>query len=106
MSTISVVIPTYSLNRDLETMAINCAKGYREFADELIICEDGGRYSKDLKDLADLYINHDNWGFTANLNNGWLAAKGDYAFLVNSYTYIESVNYNDLCIHGTVTSPN
>lgn len=105
MSTISIVIPTYTLNRDLETMAYNCAKSYKEFADELIICEDGGRQSKALQSVADFYIYHDNWGFTENVNSGWSKATGDYVFIVNSDTYIESGNYEDLCIPGMVTSP-
>lgn len=101
----SVVIPTYTLTRDLETMAYNCAKSYKEFADQLIICEDGGRQSKALMQLADEYIYHDNWGFTENVNEGWERATGDYVFIVNSDTYIESGNYEDLCIPGIVTSP-
>lgn len=101
----TVVIPTYTLNRDLETMAYNCAKSYKEFADELIICEDGGRQSKPLIQLADQYIYHDNWGFTENVNEGWGRANGDYVFIVNSDTYIESGNFEDLCIPGHVTSP-
>lgn len=102
---ISVVIPTYTLNRDLETMAYNCAKGYKEFADELIICEDGGRPSEKLQKLADWYIFHSNWGFTENVNEGWKSAKSDYTFIVNSDTYIESGNYRDLLVPGRVTSP-
>lgn len=105
MPSISVVITTYTLNRDLETMAYNCAKSYKEFADELIICEDGGRQSHALQEVADLYVYHDNWGFTENVNSGWGSAHGDYVFIVNSDTYIESGNYEDLCVPGTVTSP-
>lgn len=101
----SIVIPTYTLTRDLETMAYNCAKSYKEFADQLIICEDGGRQSKALMQLADEYIFHDNWGFTENVNEGWSRAKGDYVFIVNSDTYIESGNYEDLLVPGHVTSP-
>jgi len=103
--TISVVIPCYTLNRDLETMAFNCAKGYKEFADQLIISEDGGRQSKALQSLADMYIYHDNFGFTENVNTAWKSATGDYVFIVNSDTYIESGNYKDLCVPGHVTSP-
>jgi len=87
-------------------MAYNSAKGYKEFADEVIIVEDGGRKSENLLDLANTYIYHeDNRGFTKNLNLGWSFAKGDYVFLVNSDTYIESGNYRDLLIPGKVTSP-
>jgi GT2 family glycosyltransferase len=103
---ISVVIPAYTLNVDLETMCYNCARGYRGFADELIIVEDGGRNSPALRKLADKYIRHpDNVGFTKNCNMGWKEATGDYVFIVNSDTYIQNGNYEDLCIPGKVTSP-
>lgn len=105
MPKISVVIPTYTLNRDLETMAYNCAKSYRDIADQLIISEDGGRQSVALGKLADYYFWHDNWGFTENVNYAWRAASGDFVFIVNSDTYIESGNYEDLCIPGRITSP-
>lgn len=106
MPSISVVIPSYTLNRDLETMLFNCARGYKEFADELIVVEDGGRQSSAVRKIASKYIFHpDNVGFTKNLNMGWREATSDYVFLVNSDTYIESGNYLDLCIPGKVTSP-
>ena len=103
---VSIVIPCYTLNVDLETMAFNCAKGYREFADELIVVEDGGRRSSALRKLADKYIfQPENVGLTKNVNTGWQEATGDYVFIVNSDTYIQNGNYEDLCIPGKVTSP-
>jgi glycosyltransferase involved in cell wall biosynthesis len=104
--TISVVIPTYTLTDQLEVMAYNAAKSYREFADELIITEDGGRRSAALLDIADTYVYRDeNFGFTANVNLGWKLSTKDFIFIVNSDTYIDSGNPRDLCISGKVTSP-
>jgi len=103
---VSIVIPCYTLNDQLELMAFNCARGYKEFADEVIIVEDGGNKSSSLLDVADTYVYHsDNRGFTKNLNLGWSLARGDYTFLVNSDTYIEAGDPKDLCIPGKVTSP-
>jgi glycosyltransferase involved in cell wall biosynthesis len=105
LPTISVVIPCYTLDENLETMAYNSAKSYR-FADEIIIVEDGGLKSPALLDIANTYCFHDNnYGFVVNLNLGWAMARGDYVFLVSSDTYIESGDPQDLCIPGRVTSP-
>ena len=43
MSKLSVVIPTYTLDKELEEMALAAVKSYRYGADELIVCEDGGQ---------------------------------------------------------------
>jgi glycosyltransferase involved in cell wall biosynthesis len=103
--TISIVIPAYTLDTDLETMCYNAARSYK-FADEVIIVEDGGLKSPALLDVASVYCYHDNnYGFVTNLNLGWAMARGDYVFLVSSDTYIESGNPQDLCIPGRVTSP-
>lgn len=94
------------MNDSLEIMAYNCARSYREFADEVIIVEDGGRRSPALLEIADIYVYHDeNLGFTSNINMGWKLTTKDFVFLVNSDTYIESGNPQDLCISGYVTSP-
>ena len=105
-ASISVVVPTYTLTEELEVMAYNCAKTYREFADEVIITEDAGRRSMALLDIADTYVYHDeNLGFTRNLNVGWKLATKDFVFLVNSDTYIDYGDPQNLCIPGKVTSP-
>ena len=104
---ISMVIPTYTLNDELEEMAINCAVSYGDQVDQLIIVEDGGRYSEQLRKYADIYIyNTDNKGFTANVNRGWRNADGDFVMIVSSDTILlHHGNLEDLCIEGKVTSP-
>jgi glycosyltransferase involved in cell wall biosynthesis len=103
---LSMVIPTYTLTKELERLAIIAADSYRDHVDELIIIEDGGVYSPELVHLADTYIfNKQNSGFTKNVNNGWKFAHGEYVAIVNSDTYLVSGNLYDLCLPGKVTSP-
>lgn len=103
---ISMVIPTYTITPDLEEMAIVDALTYREQVDELIISEDGGKFSSELQSIADVYIyNKHNGGFTRNVNRGWLLSTGDYTMIVNSDTQILQGKLTDLCIPGKVTSP-
>ncbi len=103
---ISVVIPVFTYTEQLEVMEYNAALTYKEFADELIIVEDGGRKSAALLDIADVYVYRDeNLGFTSNINMGWKVATKDFVFIVNSDTFIESGDPHDLCIEDTVTSP-
>lgn len=104
--TITVVIPTYTLSKELEEMAIRCLISYREQADEIIVCEDGGLYSPELMKLADTYIyNNTNGGFTKNVNRGWRFSSGDYTAIVNSDTELMKGDIHDLCVPGKVTSP-
>lgn len=106
MSKLSLVIPTYTITEDLERMAYNGAFSYRRQVKDLIICEDGGNFSGDLRVLADTYIyNKKNVGFTKNVNRGWRYAQGDFVAIVSSDTYLVSGNLEDLCIPGKVTSP-
>lgn len=106
MPTLSLVIPTYTLKPHLEQQAYTCALSYRDQVDELIITEDGGKYSKRLRDIADTYIyNKNNAGFTKNVNRGWKFASGDFVAIVNSDTFLMEGKLSDLCIPGKVTSP-
>lgn len=103
---ISMVIPTYTLNEELEEMAEFGALSYMDQVDELIITEDGGRHSKVLQEIADIYIyNFENQGFTKNVNRGWKVATGDFTMIVNSDTQLMEGNLIDLCIKGKVTCP-
>lgn len=103
---ISVVIPTYTLNKNLAELAIRCALSYKEQCDEIIIEEDGGLLNLDLMQVADRYhYNKENVGFTKNVNRGWKSAEGDYVMIVNSDTELMKGNLSDLCIPGKVTSP-
>lgn len=103
---LSIVIPTYTLNKDLEELAIRCLLSYRDQADQIIVTEDAGLFSPELMKLADTYIyNNTNGGFTKNVNNGWRYSTGDFTAIVNSDTELKSGNLLDLCIPGKVTSP-
>jgi len=102
----TIVVPTYTANEELEEMALRCIKSYRKFCDEIIVCEDGMKFSPKLMAMADTYIyNWHNKGFTTNVNRGWKFAQGDYVGIVSSDTYLVSGDPRDLCIEGKVTSP-
>ncbi|PWT73674.1 MAG: hypothetical protein C5B59_12840 [Bacteroidetes bacterium] len=101
-----MVIPTYTINDELEELAVVAALHYRDQVDELIITEDGGRLSKELFELSDVYLhNKHNAGFTRNVNRGWLLSTGDYTMIVNSDTKLLDGKLEDLCIPGKVTCP-
>lgn len=103
---LSMVIPTYTQNKDLEELAYTAACSYRKFVDELIIIEDGQMYSPRLQKIANTYIYvRKNKGFTKTVNFGWKLAKGEYVAIVNSDTFLLKGNLRDLCIEGKVTSP-
>lgn len=103
---LSVVIPTYTINKNLEKLALIAMESYRDHCDELIVIEDGGLYCPEFFHYADTYIfNKKNVGFTKNVNNGWRYATGDYVAIVNSDTYLMAGSLDDLCIPGKVTSP-
>jgi GT2 family glycosyltransferase len=106
MPKLSIVIPTYTINKELNEMAYKCAQSYRKYVDDLIICEDGGNFSEELMSITDSYIyNKNNVGFTKNVNRGWKYAQGDYVAIVSSDTYLVAGDLNNLCIPGKVTSP-
>lgn len=103
---ISMVIPTYSTTEELEEMAIICALTYRQQVDQLIICEDGGQYNKELASIGDIYLySKQNAGFTRNVNRGWKLSEGDYTIIANSDTQLFEGKLKDLCIPGKVTCP-
>lgn len=106
MSQLTVVIPTYTLSKHLEDLAMRAVKSYYDQCDELIITEDAGFYSYNLCQMADTYIyNKINGGFTKNVNRGLKAASGEYIAIVNSDTQLRRGNIRDLCIPNKVTSP-
>lgn len=106
MPKLTVVIPTYTIDARLEEMAVECLQSYRFQADEIIVCEDGGRYSSQLLALADTYIyNHKNGGFSVNVNRGWRQSNADFTAIVSSDTRLYQGNIQELCIPDKVTSP-
>jgi glycosyltransferase involved in cell wall biosynthesis len=106
MQKLSIVIPTYTLTKELEDLALEAIRSYRAYADELIVTEDGGRYSPEIMAKVDTYIyNWQNKGFTSNVNRGWRQATGDFVAIASSDTYLFEGNPRDLMIEGKVTSP-
>lgn len=100
------MIPTYTMDAKLEQMAYDCARSYKQYVDQIIICEDGGKFSPKLQTIADTYIyNWDNVGFTKNVNRGWRYSQADFTGIVSSDTYLYDGNPQDLCLEGLVTSP-
>lgn len=103
---LSMVIPTFTFNKDLEDMTERCILSYLDQVDELIVVEDAGMFSINLQKLADTYVYHKtNLGFTKNANLGWKITTGNFVAIVNSDTYLVEGNLRDLCIPGKVTSP-
>lgn len=103
---LTVVIPCHTINDELEEMAWDCAKSYRHQCDELIVVEDGGLCSYDLRELSDIYIYLNNrLGFTKAVNCGWKLSSGDYTAIVNSDTLLRQGNIRSLCVPGKVISP-
>jgi GT2 family glycosyltransferase len=105
-TTKTLVIPTYSVSDRLIRLAYQCALSHRNQVNQIIITEDGGRYSKLLKDIADIYLySKNNVGFTKNVNRGWGLSEADFTIIANSDTYLVSGNLRDLCEKPTVTCP-
>jgi len=103
----TLVIPTYSLDSRLINLAYKCATSHKKQVDQIIISEDGGLYSKKLKDVSDIYIyRHSNIGFTKNVNLAWEIVKTDFVIIANSDTFLKDGNLRDLCVNGMVTCPN
>jgi glycosyltransferase involved in cell wall biosynthesis len=104
---LSIVIPTYTLNKHLEELALTAIASFKDTEYyEIIVCEDGGVFSQKLATFADTYIyNQTNVGFTKNVNRGWRYASGDYVAIVNSDIQLMSGILLNLCIPGKVTSP-
>jgi len=106
MGKISLVIPGFTITKDIEEATVKCIKSYKYYAKEIIFTEDGGRYSPQIMSLVDSYIyNWENKGFSVNVNRGWRYCSGDYVAIVSSDTYLYEGDINDLCIPGKVTSP-
>jgi glycosyltransferase involved in cell wall biosynthesis len=106
MKTISMVIPCYTLNKELEDLALIAGSSYLDQVDELIIVEDGGMFSPKLQALADIYIhNKDNKGFSKAVNQGVKICTKEYVMVVNSDTVLREGDLQDLCIEDIVTSP-
>lgn len=102
----TLVIPTYTLNNELMNMALECARSHRSQVNQIIITEDGGRFSKKLRDIADIYLySKENVGFTKNVNRGWGLSNSDFTIIANSDVSLVEGNIRDVCIEGKVVCP-
>lgn len=105
-TTKSLVVPTYTTSLRLEKLALECIESHRGKVDEIIVVEDGGRYSKKLREAADVYVySGANRGFTKTINRGWLLASYDYTIFANSDTKLIQGNLRDICIPDWVSCP-
>jgi hypothetical protein len=94
----TLVIPTFTKNKELEDSAFKCAVSHKEQVDQIIISEDGGQFSEKLMSIADVYIyNRWNMGFTRNVNRAWQMSDTDFTIIANSDTYLLSGNLIDIC---------
>lgn len=82
---ISVIIPHWSLNEELDLLLDHCVKSLT--ADELIVVVNEGI------------------GFGKAVNQGLRLAHGDYLFVVNNDTVVLAGDLRDMCIPDTVTVP-
>jgi hypothetical protein len=105
---LAVIVPTYTLNTELATMATENAKVWKTQCDDLIISEDGGGFYKGLYEVADLYMLHRNIGVAASMNLAWrvaLVRGADYVAIADSdVTWSEGL-LTDLCIPGKIGIP-
>lgn len=102
---LSIVIATWTNDEELLQMELNCVSSFRDQVDELIIVEDSKWYFPELARVADVYILHDNLGYTGNCNIGFRVARGSYIIQANSDTTLKSGNLVDLCLANMFTSP-
>jgi hypothetical protein len=108
MVDLSIVIPTYTVNKEVEEITVGCILSLaKDMAiKEIIVTEDGGFFSPQFMELADIYIySKSNIGFSSNANRGWRVATGDYVAIVNSDITLREGELSALCIPGKVTSP-
>lgn len=83
---ISVVIPHYPINEEVEKYLDTCVKSLSHY-DELIL------------------VVNDGIGFAKAVNRGMKLAKGDYIMVVNNDIRWKAGYLRDLCVKNTVTSP-
>lgn len=82
---ISVIIPHWSLNEELDLLLEHCVKSLD--ADEIIV------------------VINDGIGFGKAVNQGLRLANGEYLFVVNNDTVVLDGDLKDMCVPDTVTVP-
>lgn len=100
---LTIGIVSYSLTKEHKAMTQAAIESYKGLCDELLVVENGGNAYFD----ADIFIQYKhNQGYTKAANTVLKNATSEYIAVVNNDTTLESGNLHDLCIPGTVTSPN
>lgn len=102
---LSVVIPAWSGTPELAQMALDLCKQVRPMCDELILTEDSGNYYKELQEIADLYLMHENLGDVVNTVLGMRIALGEYIAAINTDVHILMGSVRSLCIPGKTVTP-
>lgn len=103
---ISLIIPTYTLTKELEDLTYQCIMSYSEQVDEVIVAEDGGMFSAKIGTLVDTYLYHsENQGFVKNVNEAWRLAKHEFVAIVNNDTYLRKGKLRDLCSPEFIVCP-
>lgn len=104
---LTLIIPTYSIRASLCLMAADNARGWSPQCDELIICEDGD-YCPELRQIADLYVLHQNVGVCLNMNMAWeiaLARGAEYVAIMDSDVSLVEGSLREMCIPDKVSVP-
>lgn len=103
---LSLVVLSYNIAPHIKKLTIDALESYRPQVKELIVIEDGGSYSEEMRELADIYcFNKGNSGFTFAVNQGLKLATKDFIAIVNSDTRLEHGQLDNLCVKGITTSP-
>lgn len=105
MSKLSVVIPTWSGTKELADMAYHLCQIVKPQCDQLVVTEDSLIEWDHLKEIADVYLLHENVGYDENIRIGLQATTGDFVAVINSDIPVIKGDLRKLCIPGKVTSP-
>lgn len=104
---VAVVIPAYSATRELGDWAVKTALTWKPLCDDLIITEDSA-YHRELHEIADLYILHEQLWPAKNINLGWqiaLMRGADYVAMMDLDAHWISGSLREACLPGKVTVP-
>lgn len=105
MITLSLVVPTYTVNQNLLDMTLVCVNSFRPYVDELIICEDTNSFIKELHEVCDVYITHPNLQLARNANMGWGAASCAYISEASADTTLYAGDPKLLCVPEKFNMP-
>lgn len=83
---LSVVIPHWSKNEELDYFLYRCVKSLKGHDEVIVYANDG-------------------IGFAKALNGGLRLAHGDYILAINNDVYLDCGDLKDLCVPNVVTSP-